>query len=181
MQNSVIAEINILISYFLLGGVCGLIFDLFKAFRYGKAIRTWQLFFQDTLYYCIVSVIVFIYILRINGAEIRGYMVCSALAAFVLYRTVLSQYFVRILVCTGKVLKYVIKMAVLPVMFVCKIVSLPLLKIKQKLLSKKTKISLTFKQFCFKIKCNVGMLCRSNKICKERKPCRRKQKPEKRV
>jgi len=68
-----------------------------------------------------------------------------------------------------------------PLVAVYRIINTPFLYIKRKLLSKIAKIALTFKEFCFKIKCNVGMLCVSKKIFKERKPCRRKQKPGKRV
>ena len=85
------------------------------------------------------------------------------------------------IVIVKRIILYLLKMLLIPFITVGKILILPFLKIKSKLLSKKTKISLTFRQFCFKIKCNIGMLWLGNKVCKERKPCRRNRKPQKRV
>ena len=87
----------------------------------------------------------------------------------------------RVLLWIKKIVKLIVKIVFWPVITICKIIVLPFLKIKQKLLSKKAKIALTFKRFCFKIKCNVGNLCVSEKLYKERKPCRKEQKPGKRV
>ena len=181
MQNSVSFEINVLVSCFVLGLVCGIIFDFFKAARLGKFVKTGHLIMQDIVYYCIISVIVFHSILRVNGAEIRGYMPVSAITAFILYRFLLSNFFVRILRWLYKLAAYMIKMVLLPARILSKILILPFLKIKHKLLSKKAKIALTFKRFCFKIKCKVGMLCIGKNNCKERKPCQREQRPGKKV
>ena len=181
MQNSVGSEINELVSCFVLGLLCGIIFDFFKAIRYGKYVKAYQLVLQDVLYYIIVSGILFNFILKLNGAEIRAYIVFSVICAFLVYRLTISRYVVRILIYMFKLVKYIIKIALLPVLMAGKIIILPYLRIKQKLLSKKAKIALTFKQICFKIKCNVGMLYIGKKICKERKPCRKEQKPKKRV
>lgn len=181
MQNSVGVEVNVFVSCFVLGIMCGVIFDFFKVARFGKRVKMSQLILQDALYYLIISVIIFNFILKVNGAEIRVYMPASAILSFIIYRLALSGYVVRILIWMKKLFNYIAKILFFPVRYLCKIIILPFLKIKQKLLSKKTKIALTFKRICFKIKCNVGILCRSNKFCKERKPCRRKQKPEKRV
>lgn len=177
MNNSVSMEINVLVSCFCLGIICGIIFDLFKAMRYGKIVELWKLVLQDVLYYCIISVVIFSFILKVNGAELRGFMPVAAVIAFVTYRAFLSKYFVGFILVTKRIVGRLVKIILLPVFSLTKIIFLPFLKIKEKVLSKKTKIALTFKQFCFKIKCNVGMLCVGNKICKERKPCRRKQKP----
>ncbi len=181
MSNSVTLEINVVVSCFVLGIICGIIFDLFKAARFGKIVKARQLVLQDIFYYIIISVVIFSFILKLNGAEIRGYMMVSSIVAFVIYRWLLSAYVVRIFIWTNKLIKYILKIMLYPVISLCRIIILPFLKIKQKLLSKKAKIALTFKQFCFKIKCNVGILYLGNKFCKERKPCRRKRKPEKRV
>ena len=181
MHNSVSSEINVLAYYFLLGVICAVVFDIFKPIRFGKRISTLQLVFQDILNYLIISFLIFNFIIKVNGAEIRGYMICSAVVAFVLYRLLISRFVVRFFVLAKRIIIYLIKMLLIPFITVGKIVILPFLKIKAKLLSKKTKIALTFQQICFKIKCSIGMLWLGNKICKERKPCRRKQKPQKRV
>ena len=181
MLNSVSFEFNVLASCFLLGIICGAIFDLFKAVRFGKTVKTSHLILQDILYYLIISIVIFLFILNVNGAEIRGYMPVSSILAFVLYRCLLSRSVVRLFIWMIKITKYIVKILFFPLKALCETIILPFLKIKQKLLSKKAKIALTIKRFCFKIRCNVGKNCTCNKICKERKPCRRKQKPEKRV
>ena len=181
MHNSVSSEMNVLVSCFMLGLVSALIFDVFKAWRIGKFVKPGQLIVQDILYFVIISFVVFYFILKINGAEIRGYMICSAVVSFVLYRILLSKYIIRVFIWIKKLIKYAVKIALMPIVAIGKIAILPILKIKQKLLSKKAKIALTIKRFCFKIKCNVGFLWLGNIFCKERKPCRRKRKPEKRV
>ena len=181
MQNSVSGEINVLAGYFVLGLFCAIIFDVFKAIRFGKVVKMHQVIFQDVLYYLIISIVIFNFILKLNGAEIRIYMICSAIGAFLLYRFTISKYVVRIFIWMKKLGKYALKLALLPIITLLKLIFWPFLKIKQKLLAKKAKIALTFKQFCFKIKCNVGMVCKDNKLCKERKKCRIKQKPGKKV
>lgn len=181
MQNELSVEINVLLSSLWLGIICGIIFDFFKLIRYGKYVKTMLLVIQDILYYTIISVIIFRTILSVNGAQIRWYMPIAALCAFSVYRFLFSSYILRILLWSKKILKLIVKILLLPVMFLYKIIIFPFFKIKQKLLSKKSKIALTIKEFCFKIKCKFGKFYVCKNFCKERKPCRRKQKPEKRV
>jgi len=104
MQNFVGFEINIVSVCLFLGIVCGIVFDMFKAARYGKVIKVWQLILQDSIYYCIISVIIFLSILKVNNAEIRGYMPIFAVLSFMLYRYLLSRYVVRCFVWLYRVI-----------------------------------------------------------------------------
>ena len=152
MHNSVSSEINVLASYFILGIICGIVFDIFKALRFGKRISYLQLVFQDVLYYLIISFVIFNFIIKVNGAEIRGYMIFSAAMAFMIYRLLVSKFVVRLLVIVKRIILYLLKMLLIPFVTISKFLISPFLKIKSKLLSKKTKISFTFRKFCFKIK-----------------------------
>ena len=181
MNISVSVEVNVFFSCFVLGLLYGVIYDFFKSVRWGKKVKNINLVLQDVLYYIIISVLTLCIILKINSAQIRGYMPIAVIISFIIYRLTLSRYIVRIFIWLNAIVKYIIKLLFSPVIYLCKIIILPFSKIKRKLLSKKTKIALTFKQFCFKIKCNVGILCTGEIFCKERKLCRRKRKPGKKV
>lgn len=185
MINTLGYEVKVFVWCIVLGVICGVVFDLFKALRYGKAIKKWTLVIQDVLYFVIITIISFEMILYINGAMLRFYMPFAALAAFVFYRFIISEkivwFLVKLKLLLVSIFKLICKITVFPIIRLLKLLAIPFLRIKHKVLRKKVKIALTFKRFCFKIKYNVGMLFIGKNVCKERKPCRRKQKPPKKV
>ncbi len=185
MSNSVSAELNTLLHCAELGILCGVIFDFFRAWRYGKSVNMPSVVIQDLIYFAIITCVIFKTIFNTNGAQLRLYMPIVLIAFFVMYRVTFSNKILCALVAVKsflkKVLLLVVKLLFFPVKCIVKILLKPFLAIKRKLLQKKVKIALTFSKICFKIKCNVGMLFSGKKDCEERKPCRRKRKPEKRV
>lgn len=185
MNNSVANELNTLLVSCVLGIAFGVIFDVFRAFRYGRAVSLKMVVFQDIVYFVIITVLTFETILSANGAELRLYMPIASLTMFLLYRTLLSKKilmaFVLIKNICFKIFKTMVKIIFFPLIKVVQLTVSPFLALKNKLLRKKVKFALTFRQICFKIKCSVGMLTKSNNVCKERRTCRKKRKPEKRV
>ncbi|MBQ2897384.1 MAG: spore cortex biosynthesis protein YabQ [Clostridia bacterium] len=185
MTNSFCSEIKVLVCCIILGIASGVIFDFFRALRYGTVVKHFTIIVHDGIFYLLTAMLTFKVLLFINGAQLRFYMPVSALIGFIFYRLIISQQilllFVNIKKLLVSVLKITFKIAVLPVVKILKWLLTPVLLLKRKILIKKDKIALTFDRFCFKIKCNVLKLFGGRKICKERKPCRKKQRPQKRV
>ena len=185
MSNSINAELFTLLRCAELGLLCGVIFDFFKAWRYGKTMNMIVLVIQDLLYFLIITCVIFKTIFHTNGAELRVYMPIVLTIFFALYRMTLSDKIVRLLVIVksflNRLFKMVLNVAFFPIKCIIKTFIKPFLAIKRKLLQKKVKIALTINEICFKIKCNVGMVFNCKKYCEERKSCRKKRKPGKRV
>lgn len=185
MTNSLNVEISVFFSCVILGLTIGIIFDFFKALRYGAVVKHFIVIIQDVIFCTIAAFVAFVTILNANGAQLRLYMPLGTIIGFIFYRLLFSKYVLLLLVAIKKmvihILKFVIKILTIPFLKITEILLKPFLALKRKVLRKKVKFALTFNKFCFKIKCKVLKLFSGRKICKERKLCRKKLKPGKRV
>ncbi len=185
MNTTFITESKVFLFCTLIGVISGIIFDFFRAIRYKKTVSLFEIIVEDVIFYLIITVISFKIILYINDAQLRVYMPLAAFGGFYFYQIIVGKKFFLTIVKVKSVVcgitKAIIKIIFSPIIKLVKILLKPVITIKDKVLRKKCKISLTINNFCFKIKCSVLKLFNDVKICKERKPCLKKQRPQKRI
>lgn len=91
-------------------GVCFCAFyDIFRAVRLVWCPKGLTVFLQDIIYFCILSVVTFIFLLSITNGEIRGYVLFGILLGFLLFYYTLSRYFLIILKKMLRLLNFVFK------------------------------------------------------------------------
>lgn len=87
---------NLQISAFLFSVVLGVVFeffyDVFRALRRAVFHKNIFVFFEDIIYFCIISVLSFIYFLSVTNGEIRGFVLLGILLGFLGLYFTLSRY-----------------------------------------------------------------------------------------
>ena len=69
----------------VLGLILGMIYDIFKLFRLVFNSKKWSIFFQDILYFIIISLITFFFIIIFNKGEIRYYILIGQFIGWGIY------------------------------------------------------------------------------------------------
>lgn len=82
---------------FSLGAVLGLVYDFLRALRKVKSFNTLEVFFQDIIYFLIISPVVFCYELSLTGGEIRAFVFIALILGFLIYRFTASRIIFKIL------------------------------------------------------------------------------------
>ena len=126
MSGEIIEEVNVFAKAIMLGVICGVIYDLF---RIGRRIYKKNIVFmgiQDIIYWCIVSVVMCIYLYKSNGGIIRGYIIFGIGMGMILYELSIGRFFVKY--CTIVFLWINKKIKKISVK-ICKIIHLGLKKI----------------------------------------------------
>jgi spore cortex biosynthesis protein YabQ len=78
------------------GVITGVLFDLYRVFRGLENPNIVVTFIQDTLFWILTGIIVFIFLLNTNHAYMREYVYLAIAAGVLLYRAFLSKYFIKV-------------------------------------------------------------------------------------
>ncbi len=70
---------------FTLGLILGVIYDIFRIFRLVFNSKKWGIFFQDMLYFIIISLITFFFIIIFNKGKIRYYILIGQFIGWGIY------------------------------------------------------------------------------------------------
>lgn len=70
---------------FILGLFLGVIYDVFRIFRLAFNSKKWGIFFQDILYFVIISLITFFFGIIFNNGEIRYYILTGQFIGWIAY------------------------------------------------------------------------------------------------
>lgn len=90
------------------GLILGLLYDIFKSFRYAFKSNRKHLFIQDILYFLISAFITFLFTLSVNHGDIRFYIIFGEIIGFEIYYLVFSKIFMRYSILTIKIIKRII-------------------------------------------------------------------------
>ncbi len=94
----------------VLGIIISVFFDFFRALRKIKDFSDLIVFFQDIIFFVIVTPTVFIFLLAFTYGVMRAYVFVGIIAGFVIWRITLSRYYLTFLVWifsfTSKILHY---------------------------------------------------------------------------
>ncbi|MDP4095041.1 MAG: spore cortex biosynthesis protein YabQ [Bacillota bacterium] len=92
MQVSVSSQVYVFLFSLLGGAIISFIYDLFRIKR--KAIKTGTLgmLLEDTLYWIIVTIVIFFIVYLSNDGELRGYIFIGVILGVILYLLLLSKF-----------------------------------------------------------------------------------------
>ncbi len=77
----------------ILGGVYGLIYDLFRIPVRKREASAVFVFAVDLLFFAFIAVINFCFLLTVTNGEVRGYLLLGTALGFLLYKKILSPVF----------------------------------------------------------------------------------------
>ncbi len=84
-------------------GYC-LFYDLFRAFRKLYNPTAISVFFEDLIYFLIISIFTFLLLMSLSNGEIRGYILIGIAVGFLICYFTISRFFVKILFAVFKYL-----------------------------------------------------------------------------
>ena len=96
MLSSFSTQFNLLFFSLLAGIITGVLFDLYRVFRGLENPNIVVTFIQDTLFWILTGIIVFIFLLSTNHAYMREYVYITIAAGVLLYMALLSKYFIKV-------------------------------------------------------------------------------------
>lgn len=120
----------------LLGGILGVIFDLFRIFRTAIKCNTIIVFIQDVLYFTVVTASTFIFLLMYNDGRLRMFILVGELMGSVLYFFSIS---ILVLKSSRKIIfifKKVLRVILYPFIAIINFVNNKINLIKSKILKK---------------------------------------------
>lgn len=97
MLFSVSSQFNLLIFSLLAGVITGILFDLYRVIRGINDPNKIITFIEDTLFWIFVSIIIFIFLLYMSYAYMRGYVYISIALGITIYMSFISKYFIKLL------------------------------------------------------------------------------------
>lgn len=77
-------------------GYC-LFYDLFRAFRKLYKPTAFSVFFEDLIYFLIISILTFLLLMSLSNGEVRGYIIFGIAVGFAVCYFTVSRLFVEIL------------------------------------------------------------------------------------
>jgi spore cortex biosynthesis protein YabQ len=95
MLSSISTQINLLLFSILAGVITGVLFDFYRVFRGLENPNIIVTFIEDTLFWILTAIIVFIFLLSTNYAYMREYVYISIAVGVFLYMWLLSKFFIR--------------------------------------------------------------------------------------
>lgn len=72
-------------------------YDLFRAFRKLYKPTAFSVFFEDLIYFSIISFLTFLLLMSLSNGEIRGYILIGIAVGFIICYFTVSRFFVEIL------------------------------------------------------------------------------------
>lgn len=96
MISSVASQFNLLVYSILAGVITGTLFDLYRVFRGLENPNRVVTFIEDTLFWILTGIIVFIFLLETNYAYMREYVYISIALGILLYIAIFSKAFIKV-------------------------------------------------------------------------------------
>ena len=96
MLSSVSTQFNLLLFSLIAGVITGVLFDLYRVLRGLENPNVVVTFIEDTLFWILTAIIVFIFLLLTNHAYMREYVYIAIAAGVVLYMGLISKYFIKV-------------------------------------------------------------------------------------
>ena len=96
MLSSISTQFNLLFFSLIAGVITGVLFDLYRVFRGMENVNIVLTFIEDTLFWILTGIIVFIFLLSTNHAYMREYVYITIAVGVLLYMALLSKYFIKV-------------------------------------------------------------------------------------
>ena len=86
------------------------IFDIFRAIRKVKKMKTRTIYLQDIIYFCIIGAILLLIIINYMNTELRVYLILAIILGVVIYISVVGNFvmnfFAKIIQLSGEIIKF---------------------------------------------------------------------------
>ena len=83
---------------FLYSIILGLIFasayDFFRSLRIVKSHTAIMVFFEDVIYFSVLSMVTFVFLLSVTNGEVRGYVLFGIIIGFLFFIFTVSKYYI---------------------------------------------------------------------------------------
>lgn len=112
MESLVENQFHIFLTTLYGGIVIGLIYDLYRIFRYYLKPKRVATFIEDAIFWIIISITTLIFLFYSNRAELRWYVFLGYVIGFSLYKILLSEIIIKILIYFIEKIIYVVKKVV---------------------------------------------------------------------
>ena len=89
------AQLSELAQMLALGAVCGMYYDVFRVVRVIMRPTARVIFVQDLAFFVSSAAVTFLFLLALNGGEVRWYLLLGQLAGFALYYRTVGQLVLR--------------------------------------------------------------------------------------
>jgi spore cortex biosynthesis protein YabQ len=96
MLSTISTQFNLLVFSILAGVITGVLFDLYRVFRGLECPNRVITFIEDTLFWILTGIIVFIFLLSTNYAYMREYVYIAIAVGILLYMAFISKYFIKV-------------------------------------------------------------------------------------
>lgn len=96
MLSTISTQFNLIVFSILAGVITGVLFDLYRVFRGLECPNKFVTFIEDTLFWILTGIIVFIFLLRTNYAYMREYVYIAIAAGILIYMVLISKYFIKV-------------------------------------------------------------------------------------
>lgn len=96
MLSTVASQSNLLLYSMFAGVLTGMLFDLYRVLRGFENPNKILTFIEDTLFWILTSIIVFIFLLKTNYAYMREYVYITIALGILIYIFVLSKSFIKV-------------------------------------------------------------------------------------
>lgn len=106
MGSMVASQLTIFLFSGILGAALGIIYDIIRVFNAVLKENLARIFVQDVLYFIVSAVVTFMYMLVMNGGEIRVYIVVGEAVGWLIYRATVGKLIYKIVL---SVVEFIIK------------------------------------------------------------------------
>jgi len=106
MTVSVYGQAVVFLYSLILGAVLGMFYDVFRIIRIALKSSTASVFIQDLLYFSSSAVICFVFMMKYNFGELRGYILLGALIGFAVYYRTIGKIVYK---CASIIIKFITK------------------------------------------------------------------------
>ncbi len=154
MENYASVELQIFLVCTLFGTLSGMFYDVLAI----RKKRITKKFFKDAadLIYWLFNVFIVVFLCFYTDEGLRLYEFAALLCGVILYCFLLRKHFVKVLTAFDNVLcfiiKFCLKTVLFPIILFVKLINKIFFAFRPKILKKKSKIQLTLRKFCFKIR-----------------------------
>lgn len=124
------SQVTLFLLTVVLGIFIGFIFDIFRVIRKIIKHKDFFIFIEDTIYWLIVSFLMFYFMLNKNNGEIRFFSFIGVCIGMVLYFYTISNWVINISITVistiKKILAVILKIVISPIKIIFNILKIPL-------------------------------------------------------
>lgn len=117
MDTSLILEFHIFLSSIYGGLIGGVVYDIYRTIRYLYKPNKFISYLGDLIFWTIITSIFFYILIKINGGEIRGYIILGFFIGAFIYIKLFSKFILPVCTIVGMAINKIINMILSIILF----------------------------------------------------------------